>query len=82
MGSYNTVEVPCSNCGEDHIHQSKAGSCSLSHRTLATCELEDLLDIFWDVTHDNLYCEHCGNTITLPNQVSALLKDYQWRREQ
>ncbi len=83
MGCFNEIEVPCPTCGEVHRHQSKAGSCRLKTNSLLDCELEDLLDLFWDITHDALSCEHCSEAITeLPNQVSNLFNEYKRRNTQ
>lgn len=59
MGLFNEVTVECPECGEIHIHQSKAGSCSLSNSSINDAEPEDQRDLINEI-EDGLWCQHCS----------------------
>jgi hypothetical protein len=57
MGCFDTVRVPCPQCGARQEAQSKGGECSLS-----TFELENApADVLSDVNrHAPFTCDGCG----------------------
>lgn len=57
MGLFDTVIVPCPDCGKPYEAQSKGGSCSLF-----TYELEDAPeDVLSDINrHAPFCCRGCG----------------------
>ncbi len=75
MGLFNEVTVECPNCGEVHIHQSKAGSCCLSTHSLDTAEEEDAKDFLEDVQAGDVYCGECGHKFTAQKKV-RVITDY------
>lgn len=62
MGVYDTVLVPCPNCGEKIDFQSKSGDC-----TLAVYELENAPDdVLLDINrHDPHTCTKCKTKFTV-----------------
>lgn len=57
MGMYDTVTVPCPQCGTPSEFQSKSGDCKLKTYTLD--EAPD--DVLWDVNrHAPNTCAKCG----------------------
>lgn len=56
MGMFNSVYVPCPNCGTEHELQSKSGSCSLRSSSHHDAEIADL----GCVANDPVTCEKCG----------------------
>lgn len=53
---YDTVMVPCPNCGEESGFQSKSGDCVLGHYFLEDCPNDVLVNIN---RHSPCKCE-CG----------------------
>ena len=72
MGLFNEVEVECPNCGEIHIHKSKAGSCCLSTNSLDTAEEEDAKDFLEDVQTGDVYCRECHHQFTAQKKVRVI----------
>ena len=59
MGMFDTVIVPCPECGKEEYFQSKNGGCILDNVKLEDCND----DILGDVNRHSPYtCENC-NTI-------------------
>ena len=61
MGLFNEVTVECPECGEIHIHQSKAGSCSLSCKAIDNADIADVQDFVDDCEIGIAFCEHCSH---------------------
>ena len=57
MGTYEIIEVPCPECGENEHAQSKSGPCEMRHYTLEDCPPEVMLDIN---RHAPFECPKCG----------------------
>jgi predicted RNA-binding Zn-ribbon protein involved in translation (DUF1610 family) len=57
MGMYDTVRVPCPQCGERAEFQSKGGDCKLETYTLEDAPDDVLLDAN---RHSPMRCEKCG----------------------
>jgi uncharacterized Zn finger protein len=57
MGMYDTVTVPCPQCGERAEFQSKGGDCKLATYTLEDAPDDVLLDAN---RHSPMRCEKCG----------------------
>jgi len=45
MGMFDTVMVPCPECGEKHEFQSKSGECTLKKVDLENCPSDMLADV-------------------------------------
>ena len=45
MGLYDSVVVPCSNCGKKWAVQSKGGPCDMAEYTLDNCPEDVLSDV-------------------------------------
>ena len=45
MGMFDTVIVPCPECGEEHKFQSKSGECFLQVVSLDECPNDILADV-------------------------------------
>ncbi len=56
MGVYDTVMVPCPNCGKKEEFQSKSGECFLQVVELEECPT----DILADVNRHSPYICDCG----------------------
>ncbi len=54
MGMFNTVLIPCPQCGKNVKYQSKAGSCSLKIGHIAASEPADAAECIGN--HD---CPNC-----------------------
>lgn len=54
MGMYDTVIVPCPECGENEYFQSKSGDCELSLFDLKDCPDDILSDVN---RHSPYYCD-------------------------
>lgn len=57
MGMYDTVWVPCPECGEKSGFQTKSGPCLLREYELDAAPLDVLLDVN---RHAPNQCEKCG----------------------
>ena len=57
MGMFDTVMVPCPECGTKSEFQSKGGDCILKEYELATCPPDVLRDVN---RHAPNTCEECG----------------------
>ena len=56
MGMYDTVIVPCPECGKKQAFQSKGGNCFLEEYNLENCP-DDVLS---DVNRHSPYTCECG----------------------
>jgi len=56
MGMYDTVIVPCPECGKKEGFQSKSGDCFLEDYKLENCPN----DLFSDVNRHSPYTCKCG----------------------
>lgn len=61
MGMYDSVMVPCPQCGTKNEFQSKGGDCSLAEYELADAPADVLLDAD---RHDGR-CHDCGTRYRL-----------------
>ena len=57
MGVYDTVYVPCPNCGEPYEAQSKSGDCTLAIYTLDDAPPDVLAGVN---RHAPFVCDECG----------------------
>jgi hypothetical protein len=57
MGMFDTVWVPCANCGKLLDYQSKAGPCEMNEYTLDTAPPR----VQGDLAGEELACVACGN---------------------
>lgn len=71
MGMYDSVMVPCPECGERAEFQSKGGDC-----TLAVYQLEDApADVLSDADrHSPLECKKCATMIYLETVITMRAK--------
>jgi hypothetical protein len=67
---YDTVLVPCPNCGTTAEFQSKGGACILAEYTLNTAPKDVLSDIN---RHSPYTCEECGTIGEVKDKVSVKL---------
>lgn len=56
MGLYDTVMVPCPDCGHKEEFQSKSGECILSYFELEDCPFDVMIDIN---RHSPYTCHEC-----------------------
>lgn len=68
MGMFDTVRVPCPNCGEREDFQSKSGSCCLRTYDLENCPADILADVN---RHAPATCAHCGTVFAVELTVAA-----------
>jgi predicted RNA-binding Zn-ribbon protein involved in translation (DUF1610 family) len=61
MGLFDSVRVPCPNCGKLVEFQSKEGECYLNNYTLSDAPAEILCDIM----NEPHYCQECGQWMAL-----------------
>jgi len=61
MGCFNTVRVPCPNCGTVYEFQSKMGSCTQRTRLPGVSEPEDVVSLNGTV----FACQKCHYIATL-----------------
>jgi hypothetical protein len=57
MGCYDSVLVPCPNCGEESEFQSKSGDCLCRFYKLDNCPADVIFDIN---RHSPNICEKCN----------------------
>lgn len=57
MGLYDTVIVPCPQCGHEEYFQSKGGYCFLAEYDLSDCPNNVLSDVN---RHSPYECKKCG----------------------
>lgn len=62
MGCYDTVLVPCPQCGERSEFQSKGGECLMRTIMLEECPLEVLTDVN---RHAPNTCAKCGTSFSV-----------------
>jgi hypothetical protein len=68
MGMYDSVMVPCPNCGERVEFQSKSGDCLLNVYDLETCPS----DVLGDVNRHSPYdCPKCSTVFKVDLKISA-----------
>jgi len=68
MGMYDTVRVPCPNCGEKEEFQSKGGECLLEVYELENCPPDVMSNIN---RHSPCTCEKCGTVFAVKVQVTG-----------
>jgi predicted RNA-binding Zn-ribbon protein involved in translation (DUF1610 family) len=71
MGCYDTVLVPCPECGEIEYFQSKGGDCLMRDFTLDECPTDVLTDIN---RHAPYECQRCGTKFEVSYTLSKVLK--------
>lgn len=77
MGLFDSVMVPCPECGTINEFQSKGGDCRLAEYTLADAPSDVLIDaVGYTVT-----CTECGYPYHLEVNVSARAEGGPARRE-
>ena len=69
MGIFDTVSVPCPNCGEMYIAQSKGGDSSLAHYDWGEAPDEVMFDIN---RHAPFTCEKCGTVFKVHIQATYM----------
>lgn len=61
MGMFDTIIVPCPECGKEEEFQTKSGECILDIVKLEDCDISN--DMLHDVNRHSPYtCENC-NTV-------------------
>jgi len=68
MGMYDTVNVPCPDCGTKQGFQSKSGPCLLDTYELDKCPMDVLRDVN---RHAPATCEKCGIKYCVMLQIIA-----------
>lgn len=69
MGCYDTVMVPCPQCGHREPFQSKSGDYCLLVVNLEDCPI----DILYDVNRHSPYsCEQCGTVFKVGNGARSV----------
>ncbi len=68
MGMFDTVRVPCPNCGERKEFQSKSGPCILATHDLETCPANILADVN---RHAPATCHNCGTVFAVELAMTA-----------
>lgn len=84
MGLFDSVYVPCANCGTKIEYQSKAGECYMHEYDIETASTEVLMDVI----NDPRQCYKCGKWNALvdsryppdyrpphPNPTARILKE-------
>lgn len=61
MGVYNSIYVPCPDCGNNIEFQSKSGSCQLSTYSISDCPEKEVEGIMGD----SWCCENCGADVVI-----------------
>lgn len=72
MGCFDTVIVPCPECGNDVECQSKGGSCSLQVFSLHDAPLDVMSDVNRHAPH---LCTKCGHTFSVSGKHARLHKE-------
>ncbi len=70
MGMYDTVMVPCPDCGDRSEFQSKGGECCLRTYELDSCPQDVLSDVN---RHAPNTCVECGTSFEVKKIVSAIV---------
>jgi len=66
MGCYDTVLVPCPDCGEEADFQSKSGDCILNTYTLKSAPADVLVDVNRHAPVECFFCSlHFSVQLTL-----------------
>lgn len=65
MGCYNTIVIPCPECGTTHEFQTKSGSCGMKTYHISNVPLED----FAGIVGDSVECEKCGTVFGVPEET-------------
>jgi hypothetical protein len=74
MGMFDTVWVPCPQCGERAKAQSKLGPCELKDYHMETAPL----DVLAGLIHDHWTCEKCGTRFLVAVQsLATTVRDLQ-----
>ena len=68
MGMYDTVKVPCPQCGEISDFQTKVGDCVLAEYELRNAPADVLLDV---TRHPPNTCKKCGTRFVVSVIISA-----------
>ena len=68
MGLYDTVHVPCPNCGTLSEFQSKSGDCTLSNYQLSNAPADVLVDIN---RHAPNTCDKCGTKYFVKTEITT-----------
>lgn len=68
MGMYDSVLVPCPECGTEQEFQSKSGECILGVYNLNNCPTDVLMDIN---RHSPYKCGNCGVSYQVNLQIIA-----------
>jgi len=71
MGCYDTVLVPCPNCGELYQAQSKSGDCSMSEFDLSTAPNDVMENIN---RHAPFECERCGTNFRVKHTFGTIVE--------
>ena len=72
MGVYNTILVPCPECGNEVEFQTKSGDCSLTTYSILCAPYEEVKGIMGR----NNYCRECNTEVTIgrdPRDFSHLV---------
>lgn len=81
MGTYNTVLVPCPDCGRKNELQSKGGTRDFSEKKVDEAAISDLAAI----EGDPINCELCGTTyyilLKCLVKIRKAHRHYQFARE-
>lgn len=67
---YDTVLVPCPDCGEIEQFQSKSGECLLDEYPLDECPQDVLLDVN---RHSPYTCEKCNTVFAVSIEEKKVL---------
>lgn len=68
MGCFDTVLVPCPDCGTREQFQSKSGDCTLASYDLESAPADVLLDVN---RHSPYQCTKCGTSFDVDLSVSG-----------
>lgn len=69
MGCYDTVIIPCPNCGEPYAAQSKGGKCFLDNYSLDNAPQDVLADVN---RHAPFTCDQCETIFEVIFKVKAV----------
>ena len=67
MGCFDTVKIPCPNCGKIYTDQSKSGPCNLKTYSLSNVPLSVIGGLCWD--EDIFTCSKCNTKFKIVGSV-------------